>query len=173
MIVEADPAFRHNLAQRLTTDERRIFLADRPSEVQKIVRRQKIDVVVLSLNALRREGLAILKNIRKVRPLIEVIIINTADQIALSIEGMHLGAFDDFIVPLDIDALSNRIHEAFLQKCRKQPPRKSLLRRYQDAMISATFAEAGEPDTARAYLQSQEKNQIKIPPAKGAKDGED
>jgi PleD family two-component response regulator len=34
----------------------------------------------------------------------------------LSIEGMELGAFDDFLVPLDIDSLAMRIREAVMRK---------------------------------------------------------
>ena len=57
----------------------------------------------------------ILKALKRIRPLIEVITINRSDQMALSIEGMKLRAFDDFIVPFDLESLVRRIQEA----CRK------------------------------------------------------
>jgi len=34
----------------------------------------------------------------------------------LIIEGMDLGAFDDFLIPLDIDSLAKRIREAARQE---------------------------------------------------------
>ena len=39
----------------------------------------------------------ILKALKRIRPLIEVITINRSDQMALSIEGMKLRAFDDLL----------------------------------------------------------------------------
>jgi DNA-binding NtrC family response regulator len=38
----------------------------------------------------------------------------------LSIEGMKLGAFDDFIVPFDLESLIRRIREAHQQKKEKE-----------------------------------------------------
>jgi hypothetical protein len=38
----------------------------------------------------------------------------------LSIEGMDLGAFDDFLIPLDIDSLVKRIREAVGRKDQKE-----------------------------------------------------
>ena len=46
----------------------------------------------------------------------KIIIINDPNHMDLSIEGMDLGAFDDFLIPLDIDLLSKRIREATLRK---------------------------------------------------------
>lgn len=37
-------------------------------------------------------------------------------RIDLSIEGMDLGAFDDFLIPIDIDSLAKRIREAVMRK---------------------------------------------------------
>jgi hypothetical protein len=34
----------------------------------------------------------------------------------LSIEGMDLGAFDDFLIPIEIDSLAQRIREAVRRK---------------------------------------------------------
>jgi hypothetical protein len=42
-----------------------------------------------------------------------LITINYGDQIALSIEGMKLGIFDDFLMPLDLDSLISRIRESY------------------------------------------------------------
>jgi len=157
LIVEAESVLRDNLARHLAREQWRILFADRITEAKKIVKRQNIDVVLLGLTLLKREGLAILAMIKKARPLTEVIIINGSNQIALSIEGMKLGAFDDFMGPFNMDALINRIQDAWQQKKQREKARKPLLRRCLDTLAAGAFAEAGEPEMALAYLQNVHK----------------
>ena len=161
LIIESDRFLGNGVVRRLTDENWQILLADRLSDAKKIVKRKNIDVVVLGLNTLKREGLAILKMIKKTRPLTEVIIINSSEQIALSIEGMKLGAFDDFMVPFDLDSLRLRIQDACQQKKHKEKAKKSLLDRYRDIMIAATFAEAGESDMAIEFLASRKNSEQK------------
>lgn len=124
LIVESENFFRKNLARRLPDAKNwRILFAEHRIEAIKIVKREKIDVVLLGLKDLKKEGLMILKEVKNIRPLTEIITINSSDQIALSIEGMKLGAFDDFIVPFDLESLVRRIREAH-QKKRKLKKQK-------------------------------------------------
>lgn len=117
LIIESDNFFHKNLAHRLPDEKKwRILLAENRIEALKIVQRKNIDVVLLGLKDLKKEGLMILKELKQVRPRLEVITINRSEQIALSIEGMKLGTFDDFIVPLDLEALVRRIQEAYRKK---------------------------------------------------------
>ena len=135
LIVETDSVFCENLAKRLSGKDTHIWIADRMAEVKKIVKRNNIDVVLLSLTSLKTEGLAILKMIKKTRPLTEVITINGSGQVGLSIEGMKLGAFDDFMGPFAIDSLTGRIHDAFVQKRRKEKesPAKPFIRIFMNS----------------------------------------
>lgn len=57
------------------------------------------------------EGLALIRPIKAVSPKIEIIIIKDLNYMDLSIEGMDIGVFDDFMIPLDIDSLTKRIRE--------------------------------------------------------------
>ena len=52
------------------------------------------------------EGLALIRPIKAVSPKIEIIIIKDLNYIDLAIEGMDIGVFDDFMIPLDIDSLT-------------------------------------------------------------------
>ena len=116
LIIEADTFFRKNLAQLLTNEKWRILFAENRIDAIKIVRRKNIDVALLGLKGLKKEGLMLLKDIKNTGSLTEVITINTSDQIILSIESMKMGAFDDFIVPFDIESLVRRIWEAHQKK---------------------------------------------------------
>jgi len=79
---------------------------------RKILERMDIDVVLLSLIMLKQNGLPILKWIKKKCHLTEVILINNSEKLSLSIEGMKLGAFADFLVPLDVNSLLAAVEEA-------------------------------------------------------------
>jgi DNA-binding NtrC family response regulator len=98
----------------------RVLFAEDQIEAIKIVKRKNVDVVLLGLKGLKKEGLMLLQEIKKIRPLTEVITLCNPDQMILSIEGMKLGAFDDFIVPFDLESLIRRIREAHQQKKEKE-----------------------------------------------------
>ena len=157
LIIEADTPFRLNLSRRLRLKRYRVFEAEQQADARRILERKKIDVALLGLNGLKKQGLLLLERIKEIRPLTEVIIINTLEHLSLSIEGMKLGAFDDLFLPLDLDSLVERIQEAYKLKKRNERVNKSLFRRYQDVMVAATFAEAGEADMAREFLSKDEK----------------
>jgi DNA-binding NtrC family response regulator len=125
LIVESDNFFSKNLARRLPDENKwRILFAEHRIEALKIVKRKNVDVVLLGLKDLKKEGLMILKELKNIRPLTEVITINRSDQITLSIEGMKLGAFDDFIVPFDLESLVRRIREAHQKKKENEKTKK-------------------------------------------------
>jgi len=159
--IETDIPFRQNLSRHLRLKQWNVYETDQRIEIKKILKRKNIDVVLLGLIGLNQEGLSILRMIKKVRPFIEVIIINRSEQIALSIEGMKLGAFDDFIVPLDLESLARRIREAHQKKKENEKTKKSPLQRFQDIMVAASFAEAGEADMAREFLGKEKKSLVK------------
>ena len=155
MIVEKDSFLYEHLSGRLGSKDYRIFKPRQPAETKRILKKKDIDVVLLDFNGLKREGLALLNMIKKMRPAVQVIIINSAEQLSLSIEGMRLGAFDDLFMPLDLEVLIARIKEAFEQKKKAESKKPSFFQRCQDLMVAASFAEAGEDDMAREILSKE------------------
>ena len=116
LIIEAENRFRKNLYQCL---QQKGFTVDKitpENDVVTIVAKEKIDVVLLGVDGLGMEGLALIRPLKTVSPGTEIIIINDSNHMDLSIEGMELGAFDDFLIPLDIDSLASRIREAASRK---------------------------------------------------------
>jgi len=66
-------------------------------------------LVLLDLQGLKRNGIAMMRLIRQRFPQIKIITINSGDQLDLSIESMRLGAFDDFLIPFHLEGLMARI----------------------------------------------------------------
>ena len=152
LVIESDRSFRRSLCRRLSGVPIQVFESDGNAGLKKTIKQHKIDVVLLSLGGLKEEGLALLRQIKRFNPPTEVILLNGGAQVSLSIEGMKLGAFDDFFVPFDVKKLIDRIKDAYGRKTRKEGSKKSLFQRYQDAMAAAAFAEAGEPDAAIEFI---------------------
>jgi DNA-binding NtrC family response regulator len=150
LVVESGSLFTNLLKQYETTREWQIYSAYTLKEIRKCLGRALIDVILLNLIELKRYGIVLLKKIRKSS--VPVITINSGNQLALSIEGMKLGAFDDFLMPLNLDALLEKIHEASKVK-NKLNHRSPLIERLQNTLIAATFAEAGETEIAKTFLK--------------------
>lgn len=116
LIVEAENRFRKNLYTRLQLEGFTVDKVTHKDDVVTIIAKEKIDTVLLGVDGLGRAGLALIRPIKNISPLTEVIIINDSSHMDLSIEGMELGAFDDFLIPLDIHLLATRIREAAVRK---------------------------------------------------------
>jgi len=152
LIVERDTFLQDHLSRRLACEDYKIVTARQKTETKRMIKRHNIDVVLLSLNDFQKESMVLVKMIKKMRPAVQVITINSGDQISLSIEGMKLGVFDDFLMPLDLDSLISRIKEAFQAKKEAKVVKPSLLQRCQEIMVAASFAEAGEANMAKELL---------------------
>jgi DNA-binding NtrC family response regulator len=157
LIVEMDGLFRLNLSERLRRVGFKVFEATLQTEIHNTLQRKNIDVAVLGLNGLGREGLHFLRTIKEIKPDTEVIVINSSHQLNLSIEGMKLGAFDDFLIPFDLDALIERIQDACRKKRENKKSKRPLFKRYQDMMVAVSFAEAGESQMAQEFLNREKK----------------
>jgi DNA-binding NtrC family response regulator len=124
LLVETDHPFRHSLSRHLAEEGFTIFTAERPAEVKRLIKKQKIDVALLDLSGLKLEGVELLKQIKRLHPLTEVITLSTGDDMALAMDAMKLGAFDDLLIPVDIKNLVERVQSA---KARKLANEKKFL----------------------------------------------
>lgn len=116
LVIETDQLFRDNLVHHLRQRGFTVFTGASRDEIIKIFSAQDIVVALLGLGGLRREGLALLRQIKEQSPATQVILMTTPDCLQYSIEGMKLGAFDDVLVPYDIDLLCAKIRQA--EACR-------------------------------------------------------
>jgi DNA-binding NtrC family response regulator len=154
LIIDNDNFFSSAIAERLP-EGFYIHQVDSQANLKKIIRQKKIDVALLDLSNLKTEGIRLLKKVKKSNPRTEVITINSSEQINLSMEAMKYGAFDELFTPCDIGILVSRIKEAWEKKDQTKKNKKSLLKRYQEHMVAAAFAEAGEYETAKTMLKKK------------------
>jgi DNA-binding response OmpR family regulator len=112
LVIEDDHLLRDNLVHHLLQRGFTVFAATVREEVGALLESERIEVALLGLGGLRRQGLGLLSLIKSESPDTAVILMTTPDLLQLSIEGMKLGAFDDIQVPYDIDLLCSKIKEA-------------------------------------------------------------
>jgi DNA-binding NtrC family response regulator len=65
-------------------------------------------------------GIQTLREIKKIDPLMEVIMLTGHASVEVAIEGMELGAFDYLMKPADIDELFYKLQDAFKKKSIQQ-----------------------------------------------------
>ena len=137
MIIGGDIIFQERLAQHFKIQNWRLLNAIQPKDIKQMFKKLAIDVALLCLNDLKKDGLVLIKMIKKMCPSVQVITVNSPDQISLSIEGMKLGVFDDFLMPLDLDSLILRIRDACRAKEHAEFVKPSLLRHCHNLMVVA------------------------------------
>ena len=71
-----------------------------------------VDVAVLGLQGYGRGGLRFLQRIKQRQPGAEVILLVSGAQLLLSMEGMKQGAYDDLLIPVDMNRLLEKIRAA-------------------------------------------------------------
>ena len=134
LIVDTDENFCQNVSQRLLIEKYQVLVTVDVMEAKKIVQKEKIDVVLLGLKGLEQRGLSLLASIKRMRPSTEVILMLPAGHLSLSIEGMRLGAFDDLLMPFDIETLLSRIKAADQHRQTRKKTKKAPLHRSRKSL---------------------------------------
>lgn len=92
--------------------------------------REPVDVVVLDVKMPGLDGIETLREIKKRRPLVEVIMLTGHANMEVAVQGMELGAFDYLMKPMDIDELIYKLQDAN----RKKSLQQQRIKRKQDEL---------------------------------------
>lgn len=109
LVVETDEEFGQHLAQRLTSRGCAVAVATSAELIRSIADDCNADAVLLDLGGFGREGLKIIRDMAEICPDARVILLSSTKDVALSIEAMKLGVFDEISVPVDVDALMDKL----------------------------------------------------------------
>ncbi len=82
----------------------------------KILRKERIDVVVLDVKMPGMDGVEVLRRSKQEHPLVEVIMLTGHGSVESAVDGLKLGAFDYVMKPIDIPDLLVKIEEAYGKK---------------------------------------------------------
>ena len=127
----------------------------------KEVQDEEYDVAIIDLIMPDTDGITAMHRIKIIRPLMECIVLSGQGTLRMAVESMKQGAFDFLEKPCEHEVVTQIIDEACARK-REQDNRirraaSKVYSRLEQAMAGATFAEAGQFDTAREILREKEK----------------
>jgi DNA-binding response OmpR family regulator len=116
LLVDDEAEYRELLAKRLKKRGVEVYTAADGSEALRLLSTEPVDVVVLDVRMPGMSGTETLAEIKKLSPLVEVIMLTGHAQLEVALEGMRLGAFDYLLKPVGIDELWARLEEAHRRK---------------------------------------------------------
>ena len=154
LLVGKDSRFMETLSERISSNGVAVNFAQTAPEALAVLMSDDIDVVVINVNDLGASGIRILDSIKQTKTLAEFITLTSPSSIHWSIEGMKRGAFADLLIPFDLEDLLAKLREAGAKKKSKKGKRKkSIRKRLEDLMVSATLAESGDFNGAKQILK--------------------
>ncbi|NMC48961.1 MAG: response regulator [Desulfovibrio sp.] len=144
LLVDDEENFVNTLAERMKMRDVPSKVVFNGEQALEAVQADTPDVMVLDLRMPGIDGMDVLRKVRKTHPNVQVIILTGHGTDLDEEEAKKLGAFHYHKKPIDIDELLSTVKKAYREKI-------------EDAMVAATFAQAGEFDEAQKILDEDEK----------------
>jgi DNA-binding response OmpR family regulator len=143
LLVDDEIAFVNTLAQRLRMRKLLVDTVYDGEQALSYIKEIEPDVIVLDLKMPGLHGIEVLREIKKIKREIQVIILTGHGTEKDEEEAKKLGGFDFLRKPADIDLLLAKIKEAFSEKL-------------QRVLSAIAFAEGGAFDEARKIIKKEE-----------------
>lgn len=143
LLVDDEQDFVESLAERMKMREVESKVALDGEQALKRVEHDVPDVMVLDLKMPGIDGMEVLRRVKKTYPEVQVIILTAHGTDKDEEEARRLGAFEYLRKPVPIDQLVKTMKAAYKKKL-------------ETSMVAATFAQAGEFETARKIMAEEE-----------------
>ena len=117
LVVDDEEDFLETLVNRLKKRKIDTYGAKSGEEALEIINSKTIDVVILDIKMPGgMDGIETLREIKRIQPLTEVLLLTGHASVETSIEGMKLGAFDYLLKPVKLEELLPKLLQAFEKK---------------------------------------------------------
>ena len=113
LLVDDEKEFVDSLSQRLELREFDVQTAYSGDQALSLLEKEEVDVVILDVLMPGKDGIATLGQIKKLKPLIHVIMLTGNATVETAIEGMKLGAYDYLMKPTETEDLIKKITGAY------------------------------------------------------------
>ncbi len=117
LVVDDEEDFLETLVNRLK--KRKVYAIGVKSgeEALEVIKEKPIDVVILDIKMPGgMDGIETLREIKRIQPICEVLLLTGHGSMETSIEGMKLGAYDYLLKPVKLEDLLPKLAEAFEKK---------------------------------------------------------
>ena len=112
LIVDDEEDLVSTLAERLDLRGIEVNTATNGTDALECLRGEDFSVLILDVKMPGMGGLALLTEIKRIRPEVPVILFTGYGSVADAEKGMEEGAFDYLMKPIDIDQLMEKIRKA-------------------------------------------------------------
>lgn len=113
LLVDDEEAFLGAMTRRLEKRGLKVLIAISGQDSLKVLNdNSDVDVVILDVRMPGMDGIATLKEIKRLFPVVEVIMLTAHGTMESAIEGMKQGAFDYLMKPCEMDELIPKVEEA-------------------------------------------------------------
>jgi DNA-binding NtrC family response regulator len=116
LVVDDEDEFRDLTIKRLNKRGLKVEGAESGEKALKILEHSHTDVVLLDVKMPGMDGIETLRNIRSLKPLVEVVLLTGHASVDSGIEGMKLGAFDYLMKPIELEPLLEKLVDAYEKK---------------------------------------------------------
>lgn len=117
LVVDDETDFLETLVNRLNKRQIDTTGVQSGEEALEAMKKKLFDVVILDIKMPGgMDGIQALREMRKIQPLAEVILLTGHGSVETSIEGMKLGAFDYLLKPVKLEELMVKMAQAFEKK---------------------------------------------------------
>lgn len=117
LVVDDEKAFVETLVNRLNKRDMDSTGVLSGEEALEVMEKKLFDVIILDIKMPGgMDGIEALREMKKIQPLAEVILLTGHASVETSIEGMKLGAFDYLLKPIKLEDLMVKMADAFEKK---------------------------------------------------------
>ena len=116
LIVDDEEEFVQALSERLKIRDYDVTTSLAGSGAIDEIKRYNFDVVILDVLMPGTDGIDVLRTIKNLKPLIEVIMLTGHATVETAIDGMKLGAYDFLLKPCETEELISKINNAYEKK---------------------------------------------------------
>jgi DNA-binding NtrC family response regulator len=116
LFVDDEVEFLETLLKRMKKRDLQVSGVNSGEEALDFLDQNRVDVVVLDVKMPGMDGIQALREIKRLHPIIEVIMLTGHASVEVAIQGMELGAFDYLMKPVDIDDLLYKVQDAYKKK---------------------------------------------------------
>jgi DNA-binding NtrC family response regulator len=113
LLVDDEPDFVESLAERLQIRDFEVTTAISGDEALTLIRENDFDVILLDVQMPGKDGVETLREIKKTKPIPQVIMLTGHATVQSAVEGMKIGAYDYLLKPTDTENLVEMINKAY------------------------------------------------------------
>lgn len=141
LFVDDEIDFLETLLKRMRKRQLNVTGVNSGEEALAYLKDHEVDIVVMDVRMPGMDGIETLRTIKKINPLLEVVMLTGHACLEIAREGMEAGAFDYLMKPINIDDLLYKLQDAYKKKSIQMEKIKNL----EEVMKTGKLSPADNP----------------------------